>query len=173
MSTVYENIVISVFSGVLASTLIFLIVYTFKNSIIPWLRQITYRGIDISGSWYWTNITNDSAKLELTQYADKVKGIYTYVNNNNGNIKIYTVSGNIQDRFIQLSMKSADKKRLGVLSYISEVVGDGNELKGYSTFYATNLHRLCTEEESLFRSEELVQEHLKKLSKDNKSLNKN
>ena len=158
MTGTYETIVISVLSGVITSVVVFSGVRFFEKVLVAWFRQITYRGIEVAGSWFWRS-HGAQAKLEIKQFANKISGIYTYVppddDDENGatEIKIYTVSGEIKDRFVQLTMNSADPKRLGVLSYVLEVVGDGNELRGCCIFYATNNHEISSESESLFRSD--------------------
>lgn len=170
MSDIYKTIIISVVSGIITSAVIFICIRFFQSILIPWFRQITYTGIDVSGPWYWQT-KGSRAKLELKQFANKISGVYTYVPSDNYedgavDIKIYTVTGEIRDRFVQLTMNSADPKRLGVLSYVLEAVGDGNELKGCCTFYATSHNEICSEHESLYRTEALAKHFDEKVSND-------
>ncbi|MER0043301.1 hypothetical protein [Pseudomonas sp. MGal98] len=149
MDEVSGQVVVGVVSGIITSVVIFIFIKAFESWVVPAVRQIVYKGIDVSGPWYWKNSYGNTAKMELRQYADRISGVYTYVDKSN--IKIYNAVGRIQDRFVQLTMTSADPKRLGVLSFVFEVVGDGAELCGCSIFYATNCHYITSHNESFFR----------------------
>ncbi len=173
---IYKTIVLSVVSGIITSAVVFICILFFQKILLPWFWQITYTGIEVSGAWYWQS-HGSRAKLEVKQYANKILGVYTYVPSDDyedgaADIKIYTVTGEIRDRFVQLTMNSADPKRLGVLSYVLEVVGDGNELKGCCTFYATNQNEICSEHESLYRTEALAKHFDVKDSNDSEEDNK-
>jgi hypothetical protein len=159
-----NGIIVGVVSGVLTSALLFIAAKLFENTIMPAIRRVIYRGVDISGSWYWENRFGSAAKMEIKQYADRLNGTYTYVNPTTSVIKTYEIKGGIQDRFVQLSLRSNDQQKLGVLSYVFEVVGDGCELRGCSSFYSTNSHEIASEQESFFRDAAIA----KKLAQDNK-----
>ena len=159
-----ENaIIVGVISGILASTILFIAAKLFENTVLPALRKIIYSGIDVSGPWHWENRFGSVAKMELKQYADRLDGTFTYVNSSSSTIKTFSIYGHIQDRFIQLTLRSNDQKRLGVLSYVFEVVGDGCELRGCSSFYSTSHHRIASEEESFFRDPAIAKKKAQEL----------
>lgn len=160
MKTISFDILVGVVGGVLTSALIMLAISIFKKIIVPWYQNIIYRGISLSGPWHWFDEDEDSVKMELKQAGDSITGIYTYMDSKKkGDIKIYHVTGWARDRFVQLNLKSADPKRLGILSYVFEIVGDGNELRGCSVFYSTNLNKVCSDTESFYRTLELARKN--------------
>lgn len=160
------SIVIGVVSGTLTSALILLAVNVFNKIIVPWYQAVIYNGVVISGSWHWYDKDNDCVKIELEQFAGEISGIYTYMNSSqDGETKNYKVDGRIRDRFVQLNLTSIDPKRLGIISYIFEIVGDGNELRGCSVFYSTNLNRICADTESFYRTLDLAKANLNKEDK--------
>jgi hypothetical protein len=149
------QIMLGVASGVLTSALLYICVRIFRDLALPEIRELLYRGVDISGPWHWKNAHGDSAKIELTQKADVLTGVYSYVNSSHqGDIKIFQVKGNVRDRFVQMTMQSADPKRLGALSYLLEVTGDGNLLKGCCSFYSSGGEGIVSQDESFFRTTE-------------------
>jgi hypothetical protein len=159
-----NEIIVGVISGILTSAILFIAARFFQNTVLPAIRQLVYQGIDVSGSWYWENRFETVAKMELKQSADRLSGTFTYVNAKRAIFKSFSVKGQIQDRFIQLILQSNDHQKLGVLSYVFEVVGDGTELRGFSSFYATNSHKIASEQESFFRDATIA----KKLAQEEK-----
>ncbi len=155
MADISEQIVIGVVSGVITSAFLYLFVRVFRELVLPAIREILYQGLDVSGSWYWRSTFGSSAKMEITQKADVLTGVFTFVPVDSENsIKIFNLKGNVRDRFVQMTMQSADPKRLGSLSYLFEVAGDGNQLRGCCSFYSPNKDRIVSQDESFFRTTE-------------------
>ena len=143
-----NDIFIGVFSGILTSAFIFLIVQLFYKVLLPWYQQVIYNGIDISGEWHST-VTPfpQDIKIEITQQASQISGLATYVNHpeNKGaieQIRTFRFDGCIIDRFVQLTLHHTDKSRIGVITYLLQVVGDGRSIEGSSSFYDLVQHRV-------------------------------
>lgn len=141
MNNIGTEVVVGVVTGIVTSLLIFLFLEASKTIILPWYRQFIYKGINISGEWYSTVAPfPQTIKLELDQKANHITGTATYVNEpeNTGEIekiRTFRVEGNIEDRFVEMSLHHTDKSRIGVVSYLFEVVGDGREMQGASSHY--------------------------------------
>lgn len=141
---VTESIVIGVISGVLASTVVFLLALLFNRVIVPWYQNIIYSGINVSGTWNSESKLPDSKKLltslELKQSANNILGSATasikHSEEQIDPVRILSVTGKINDRFVQLTITPVDAKRLGAVSVLSEVVGHGNRMKGWSIWYS-------------------------------------
>lgn len=154
-----SEMIIGIVSGIATSAILYVAAKFTENTIIPAFRNLFYRGVDASGVWHWENKFGSTAKMDIKQYADKIEGTYTYVSSERRDIKNYKIQGNIQDRFLQLALRCEDQQRLGVLSYVFEIVGDGGELRGCSTFYSTNSHEISSENESFFRNQQQAKEY--------------
>jgi len=141
MPSASQTIILEVVSDVCTTALIFLCVHIFRKIIIPWYQTLIYRGANIGGEWYCSNTSlSQDIKIELTQNASNVKGLATLISiyrddPDHEQIRIYRISGFIIDRFVQLTLQHADTKRIGVVNYLLEVVGDGRRMRGAATFY--------------------------------------
>jgi hypothetical protein len=136
-----ESLYIGIVSGILTSALIYLVVSVFEKIIIPWYQEIIYHGTDISGEWEATgeNI-GQTGVFNIEQKAHKIKGTATWVTNDSAypieGIRIFNIGGEISERFVTLILKHKDKRRLGIGSYLIQVVGDGRVMEGFYSFYS-------------------------------------
>lgn len=156
MQTLTQSIFIGVASGVITSSLLFLIVQLFKKSFMPWFQQSIYQGVNISGKWQWIAEGYSKAQMELKQHAGKITGIYTIVtlcDSDKESIRTYSVSGEIVDRLIQLNLRNNNPAKLGAMAFLLEVVGDGSQLKGYCSSYDITDHQIHALAISFFRTE--------------------
>ena len=152
----YQTIFVGVFSGVLTAVVLYLIGKLFKHSFLPWYQQKNYQGVNVSGKWHWCIEGQQKIQLELRQFARNLSGTYTVffsAEQPGGSIHTYKVTGEITDRFVQLSLKNNDETKLGAMVYLLEVVGDGSELKGCCTSYASDSHEVFSMSQSFFRTE--------------------
>lgn len=139
-----ESIILGVVSGILTSVVLELLTGFVRKVLIPWYRQLIYKGIDISGDWY-SSKTNPSGNVQETvmsikQRADKVTCSMTIAKKNQKTnqteIKTFDFLGGIQDRFVSISGKNVDKQALGIHSELLEIVGDGKIMQGQSIWYS-------------------------------------
>ncbi|WP_299524393.1 hypothetical protein [uncultured Lutibacter sp.] len=140
-----NNIIIGIFTGILTTALLYLISRMFADWLIPWLRNIKYTGIDVSGVWETKQDFDNSKEyslLNLKQEADKLSGLWTISITENGSdqneIKTFNVSGTIEDRFALLISKNTDRRQIGIGTMLIEAVGNGFELKGCETWYSVD-----------------------------------
>lgn len=137
----------SIFLGIVSGLLLDLLANYFRSVMLPTYRRLIYKGIDISGDWY-SSKTNPSGNVQetvmsITQRADKITCTMTIAKKiqktNQTEIKNYKFSGEIQDRFLTITGRNADKQALGTHSELLELVGDGKIMQGQAIWYsATN-----------------------------------
>jgi hypothetical protein len=157
MASIQSTIFLSVLSGIITSTFIYLLIAFSKRVVIPWYQEITYKGVDICGTWYGKVEGGlQGITLDLHQSANQVTGTATLATEKimGGHfepLRIFALHGSIQDRFISLFANHRDKQRLGINSYLLEVIGDGRKLKGIFTYYSVTTSRIVSDELILMR----------------------
>ena len=140
-----SNIIIGILTGILTTALLYLISRMFLDWVMPWYRSVKYTGIDVSGVWETKQDFESSVEyslLNLTQRADKLKGLWTISITQNGSdeneIKTFNVEGSIEDRFALLTTKNTDRRQIGIGTMLIEAVGNGFELLGCETWYSVD-----------------------------------
>ena len=138
-----SNIAIGVTSGVIAATLIQGVVAFFRAVIIPYFREVTYRGIDVSGEWHLKDYSlAQQLKLSLEQKQNALTGeasllsLYEEERPHYEKLRTFNVSGAVNDRFLVLYLENISKGRIGRISFLLEIVGDGRNLNGAFSFYS-------------------------------------
>jgi hypothetical protein len=132
------SIALGVLSGVLTAGVLNLVKMNFKKLFLPWLRQLSYDGIQLGGSWFVEldpPHKNRTIKVELTQDASSLTGLAMHVTRTEeikgDKIRAYTLKGKIHDRFVSLTGDLTDPKRLGALHYLLELSEDGQVMRGH------------------------------------------
>ncbi|MEZ0315267.1 MAG: hypothetical protein ACAH10_00105 [Methylophilaceae bacterium] len=152
-----NNIAIGIISGVITTFFIYLFVKIFQRVIEPWYRQLLYKGIDLSGSWYSMDVTmSQEIVFELDQKASSISGIATFINKYGGDhrledVRTFSISGFIQDRFLHLVLRHKNSNRLGIVNYLLECVGDGRQLRGTMGFYSVKSCMVDSSQQTLWR----------------------
>ncbi len=137
-----ETIILGIISGVITSAVIYLLVIIFNNIVLPWYRALIYCGVSIDGTWKeeldFENGNTQVSTAELTQKANAISGNVTIVKSSNGQITettIMSLNGIVKDRLFNAKLIPVDKKRVGIITVLAEVVGDGSRMLGQSTWY--------------------------------------
>ena len=139
-----ETTILGIVSGIFTSAILFVLSKVFSQVLLPWYRNLIYTGTDISGEWYcYGRDLFQNAKFELIQQASILCGRATYIHSDDEDLEIekirtFSVTGIIDERFVQLTLKHVDRSRLGLISYLLEVQGDGRRLVGAGCFYQVN-----------------------------------
>jgi hypothetical protein len=147
-----ESIVTGVVSGLLTGALVFLLSRIFQSIVLPWYRELTYTGIDLSGTWEVHPDPPHTRHLyiELVQRAGVVSGTATHTakrpNENGGQTRTYRLHGEVRDRFVWIRGHSTDPRRIGVLCYLLESIGDGNTLRGSLVMYDITQSRVVSDQ---------------------------
>jgi len=138
MGSNYPSLVTGIVSGILTSAILFLILQLFNKVIVPWYQSVIYRGVDISGDWFMSiEGSKPDCTCEIEQRAHKIKGKINFTkdhetgDNATDTISIYSLEGEISNRFVNFSLKHTNKKRLGIGSCLIEVVDSGRKMEGF------------------------------------------
>lgn len=130
-----------VISGVVSAALILFARIIVLRHLLPWYQAQAYRGITIDGVWHASAFEMaQDITLELRQHAGSIVGDARFYNRDNNaksryeEIREFSVSGRIQDRYITLTLSHKNRQRIGVVSFLLEPVCDGRQLEGWMSF---------------------------------------
>jgi hypothetical protein len=137
----------SIIASLIASFLFFALGYIWKDYVLVKVMNIIYKGVKINGTWKAVQGSVSAKGYELScpsvytfnlnQISDKIKGSATAeFGKRKRQIVKYSVNGTINDRFVCLSLKLQEKNRISHSNFLLEVVGNGEKMKGFMSFYA-------------------------------------
>lgn len=165
------NIVIGVISGILSTATIYFAAVIFNASVLPWLRGLIYKGVNVTGTWYCHDRTmTQEITLNLVQNAHAITGSASFIGDTGEHLRrhpeyetlrTFSVTGEIQDRFIYLTLRNSDAQRLGVNTYLLEVKGDGRRLDGVFTFYSVSHSHISHSYQTLYKDKALAESNAK------------
>lgn len=137
MTETIVSIFIGVFTGVVASILIWIVVKTFNKIIVPWYQNSIYRGINLSGNWIATHNfpgeVNVEQEIILQEKGHKITGSLVsqnYVKQKLKTTTSYSLVGEIFDNYIDVEYKNKDKRLMGRGSQLLKVKDGGKSLEG-------------------------------------------
>jgi hypothetical protein len=149
-----ESLVVGVISGIITATIIQMLIILTNQVLLPWYRQLVYRGVNIQGKWeYNLDFNNGNTQLltlELSQKAHAITGSVTMVKSKNGEIvrtEIMKLTGSVKDRLFNGTIVPTDTKRIGISTILLEIVGDGSKMSGCTMWYdstAAGIHSMTT-----------------------------
>lgn len=157
------NIFISVFSGVLSAGFLYAFGLYFNKIIIPWYRNLKYKGLDISGKWVenhnYENILTQESEIIINQSTDKVEGsiiiVKKYISSKEVfEIKNFNFKGEFNNNFLNITCWNSDKKQIGTTNYLLLIKMDGRGLEGMKTYYDIGFQKIKSVEISWLRKNE-------------------
>ncbi len=142
-----STIILGIVSGLISGYLIYLFSVFLRKIALPWYKRIVYSGIDLSGTWIVESEKYDrrDITLEIKQSAGDINAISTHVlrkpgsNESTEKIRTYILNGSLKDRFLILTGRANDPTRIGALTFLFEVVGDGKIFKGVGSAYSSSM----------------------------------
>lgn len=159
MQNTTESIFLGVIAGLLTSTTLLVAKSIFLNTLLPLYRQFMYRGVHIDGTWYHVNSTQ-KLMLELKQNCEKLSGKATlqWASEENhfhiDSIRTFDVTGQIETRFITLTFRHTDRSRLGIITCLLQIDGDGTILSGQRCWYAPLVSKINSGDIRIYRNEQ-------------------
>lgn len=172
--TTFQTIILSVISGIATTMIIYTIVTTLKKIVIPWYQNVTYKGINISERWFCLPLNyNQEIQLEIKQHASNLSGnailITKKSNEDDDNeyrtithyedLRNFILSGQINDRFVQIVLQYNDNQRIGLCNLLLEVRGDGRTMRGVHSFYNVASYTINSVDVIFFRSKEQAENY--------------
>ena len=177
MQDITWNIVIGVVAGLLTASVLLVLKSLFINSLIPWYRQVMFNGLNLSGSWHSAGSTQKML-LEIKQSCEKLSGKATVhlVKENFhesvrddlhlDDIRTFDVVGEVSERFVSLRLRHTDTTRIGIVTFLLQVDGDGTRLSGQGCWYTPLVSQIASGERIFYRDEaRAVKTHQGKISK--------
>ncbi|MEM6719746.1 MAG: hypothetical protein AAF611_10545 [Bacteroidota bacterium] len=170
MNDIAFSILLGIVGGIMTSALIFGLGVIFKKIILPWYQSMIYKGVNISGTWIRRfEVQNSSvieARFHLKQKGNKLYGIEEWSKRKDGNlVKLgsYNLSGEIADRFVHIKSINIDKKRIGYLTLLLQVVKGGDVLEGKAIYYDEHPNEIVSRNAVLTRMESIANSKILKL----------
>ncbi|CNF49412.1 MULTISPECIES: hypothetical protein [Yersinia] len=141
------EIIIGVFSGVVTTSLIFLIKILFTKWLIPFYEQVMYRGAIIDGEWFTSakekfeingvmGETITTVYLNIKQKAHKISGNLQLNGLRDGleNRLIYTIEGNYIDGYANFTCLCVNRNISSVGVMLLKNKSIGSRLEGSISF---------------------------------------
>lgn len=164
LNSVSLNIVIGIVTGLLTASCLLIIKSLFLNSFLPWYRHIMFKGLDLRGSWHSAD-RSQKILLELNQSCDKLSGKATvHLSKDDFNeslrdelhiddIRTFDVQGEASERFVSIRLKHTDRTRIGLVTYLLQVDGDGTRLSGQGCWYSPLASKISSGNQVFYRDE--------------------
>jgi hypothetical protein len=150
-----EAIAIGVVSGVIAGALLIAGASALHRIVLPWYRQLIYRGVDLSGEWRLkSGNPGQTTSLTLRQEADSLSGAAVSVPEGGVEqygVRTFAVKGSVRERFVHFVLQHNDRQRLGIAVFLLQVVGDGRTLQGWRCMYEVQSSQIVAGEVSFKR----------------------
>lgn len=147
MQSLTFNIVAGIVTGLITAALLLVLRSLFFGSFLPWYRHVMFKGFQLDGSWYSVK-RSQKVLLELNQNCEKITGKATVHLSKDSfgpkiqerlqidDIRTFDVMGEVFERFVILRLKHTNRSRLGIVTYLLQIDGDGTKLTGQGSWYA-------------------------------------
>jgi len=154
------NIFISVFSGVLSAAFLYIFSIYFNKIIIPWYRNLKYKGLDISGKWIeihnYEDLFIQESEITLMQYTENVEGNIVLAKRHKNSkdifeIKSFKFKGEFNNNFLNITCWNTDHKQIGTTNYLLLIKLDGRTMQGIKTYYDVGFQKINSVEISWIR----------------------
>jgi len=164
MQSITMNLIVGIVTGLLTASVLLIIKSLFFSSFLPWYRQVMYKGLKISGNWHSVS-HSQKILLEINQHCEYLSGKATVLLSPEAfpegireqididDIRTFDVKGKISERFVSLQLNHTDRARLGVISYLLQIDGDGTKLSGKGSWYAPLASSIHAGSEVFYRDE--------------------
>ncbi|TAK65099.1 hypothetical protein [Methylobacter sp.] len=164
MEAITWNIVIGVVTGLITASVLLIFKSIFMNSFVPWYRQIMFKGLNLSGSWH-SAVNGQKMLLEIKQSCEKLSGKATvhlmkndfHESERHGlhldDIRTFDVIGEVSERFVSLRLKHTDTTRIGIVTFLLQIDGDGTRMSGQGCWYAPLTSKIASGERVFYRDE--------------------
>lgn len=131
-----SDLLIGIASGVVASVLVWLSVWTGRRYLAPGARRALYNGPDISGDWFTYHSHDPFAapvgKATLRQRGDSIQGKVTAVQNRERreSNKVFEVSGFLRSGQLALTYEEEQLKGYVLGAGVFKLAADGKSMVG-------------------------------------------
>lgn len=131
------SLLTGVISGVITAALLYLVGLGFRKQFMPWYRDVTYQGLDVSGPWVAVGDTQGIKgrfELVLEQKAHELSGTLNLSQGkdlaNPHTVAYLKVTGSVWEGFVTINLKSRDRTRLSYATCLLRSINGGIRLEG-------------------------------------------
>jgi hypothetical protein len=138
--TIFETVILGVFSGVLAATVIFILKELWVKTLFPLYRKVKYQGADVSGSWgkefQYENGVEATFSLNIVQGAHNLDGsmLFVYKSPERCFQVDYITSGEYWEGYVNISCRSKDRKKFSQGNLFLKLIENGKSLEGQFSY---------------------------------------
>ena len=130
-------------SGVLTAILLWIATSVWVTKFIPWYEERLYKGISLQGTWTLVpkrddgNVWGHEELLDIRQVAHRISGTVALTPAAAKSKRAALVlAGEVRDRFVMFTMQSPSGNKLSYSTYLLEIVGSGDTMRGACAFYS-------------------------------------
>lgn len=145
---VFPDGIVGTVTGILTAFLLYLLKKFWDNYLHPWLRELRYSGVDVSGQWQGIENDEDGTSFEialvLKQSAHDVSGTarIEFVGSSHSFDLAFNVTGQIWEGYITLNFKPVDKRVTSYATALLKIAGGGVALNGQAAYRNVNDERV-------------------------------
>ena len=162
MEKLIQDGIVGIITGIITSTVLFLIKSIWDSKIKPALREIRYQGVDISGTWEGkaedtTNNVSTQVSLYLTQSAQNLGGTFLLRHKSpSHDFEInFKVTGYIWEGYATLNLTPINRQITSYATSLLKIAGGGVSLDGQMCFRNVNEERVSAESLVLHRIQKI------------------
>lgn len=147
-----------VVSGIITAILIFLSTAIFNKIVLPWYRDVVYKGVNLSGEWSESDDTSSKLSVHLKQVGHQLNGIAAItiepvenaIENAVDGTSAKRVSnlrfeGSTHDGYLVGHFKSTDRREVVFANVLLKVTHAGRRLRGVMTFREASTDEIVTQ----------------------------
>jgi hypothetical protein len=135
------NLLLGVIGGIVSAAILFLVRVLVFRHFLPWYQDLVYRGIIVSGEWYACEFAlSQHIRMRIAQSAGKITGSAWLTfheedpDHTTQEIREFSVAGEIQDRYLTLTLSNVNRSRIGLVTLLLQPMADGRQLAGMMSF---------------------------------------
>jgi hypothetical protein len=136
-----ETIILGALSSFIAAIISFVIVVLFNKNVIPWYRNMVYKGVRIDGNWTRkiTIQVQQKATLVLKQNAENITGIFNVLWDAKEKYICadYSIIGHLQNRLVAITAIPSKSQLISQYVILLEITEEQDNLRlvGKILFY--------------------------------------
>jgi len=131
-----EQLLPGIIAGLLATAIIFIVQVIYAKILRPAVEEFLYKDLRIEGRWLVTYPENEefTEAVELTRSGHDVSGTIT-VTGGSDKGRVYLLTGTFKNLIMTSSFSGKDESRLDRGCFTLQVKNNGQQLKGFSSYY--------------------------------------
>jgi|GEM_PF-5312655 len=143
--TTRSEVLQGILSGIFTTGLLWLVNDVYLKIVLPWYKETTYTGAEISDTWEsivtYKNDEKNKLIYQLERSHTKVKGIAKCLEGNEINREWY-LNGYFENSILTLTYHCLDKTKIDKGSITLMLINNGSTLEGHINYYSDKDHTI-------------------------------